>query len=491
MRVFVFLFLILSSFLSAAQEPTLTLPENEDFVKSDAFFAIPNDQEQEFASVIIKNNTITALQVDATYQVKNQLTIDYNANSGRELVEKAYINNTYTLYFLHEEDKMLDILTFDFDNNTSNTTYIEIPIAKKTFIQSLRVSGGTSNDSYERNLSRNNEYFLQAFTYTTNFYLINILLKSSTLVIYQIDAENNVSRKEVVLPDYFRDEKRRESNLYSNMLFTNDFHFSIPKITNVFPTPSSASGHFSKIYLNDSVLTLTTDGNPLFTYIVTVDLNTFEGDVTAFAKRALGNSSLVTRTNSFLDGDTIYMLSTNANELYIDLWNVRERKKIKEISFNKKEDLFFEHPTIDTTLTKEDQYALLKTKKTLKNNTRGTKGISVKEIDDTFLIVIGATRALASESGLLSPVEFNGAGILLPPLMSYTDLATRNEIHAYFDKDFNFISKPLEPSIFASLGAISQKADFKKINAFFKVKDEYVYGYLNIKTGEISFYSGR
>ncbi|MFT5891127.1 MAG: hypothetical protein ACI9Y7_001227 [Dokdonia sp.] len=488
MRVFVLLFLILISFSSIAQELKLTLPENKDFVKSDPFFAIPNDQEQEFASIVIKNNTITALQVDKTYQVKNQLSIGYSSYSDGALVGKEFINNKYKLYFFKENDRVLNVFTFDFNSNTANTKPIEIPILKKNFLESITY--GYNSCSGSESTSRNKEKFIQAFTYNTKFYLVNIVIKSSTLVLYEIDIESNVSRREIVLPDYFRNEKRKESTLHANLFLSNDAQFIVPEVTNLFPTPSSVSDHFSKMYLKNSLLTLTADKNPYFTYIVQVDLNSFEGDVTVFAKRILTNASLVTRTNSFLDDNTIYMLSTNANELYIDLWNIKERKKIKEISFNKKQDLFFEHPTIDTNLTEEDQYALLKTKKLLKNNTRGTKGISVKKVDDTFLMVIGATKALASVTDVR--MDFSTSfGASFTPTMSYTDLATRNEIHAYFDTDFNFISKPVQPNIFANLGAISQNADFKKINAFFKVKDEYVYGYLNSKTGEISFYSGK
>ncbi len=462
MRVFVVLFLIFSSFLSVAQDSKLTLPENEEFVKSDAFFVINHTQKEEVASVIIKDNIITAIQIDDTFQEKKRLSIAFDKYYRGSLVEKGFIGNTYKLYFYQDAVGVVRVLSINFQSNDISFTETNIPYRKQSF--------------------------LQAFTANDSFYIVTLVRNSSTLMFYSVKDNGSQISKKVELPDYFRDHKRRESNLFENLSFGKANQFRVAKVDDLLPVPISVTGHFSKMYVNDSMFTLTADKNPLFTYIVTVDLTTFEGDVTGFAKRTLDNSSVVTRTNSFIVDNTIYMLATNAKEMYLDVWNIEERKKLEEVSFDTKTDVFLKNPTLDASLTQEEQYELIKNKRLFSNNTKGTKGLSIKKIDDTFLVTIGSTK-IATTLGLGVEAGISGAGVGLYPTLTVNvdNLKTRNEIVGFFDKDFKLIKEPVASTTFDALVKTAQKNDFKKIETFFKWKEAIVYGSLNLKTGEIRF----
>ena len=462
MRVFILLFLMLISFSSVAQEFQLTLPENEALVRSDVFFVINHTQKEEVASIIIKDNVVTAIQIDDTFQEKNRLSIAFDTYYRGNLVEKGFVGNTYKLYFYEESQGVVRVLSIDFQSNDISYTETNIPFRKQSFIQAF-----TANDS---------------------FYIVTLVRNSSTLMFYSIKDNGGQVSKKVELPDYFRDHKRRESDLFENLSFGSAGQFRVAKIDDLLPVPISVTGHFSKMYVKDSVFTLTADKNPLFTYIVTVDLNTFEGDVTAFAKRTLDDSSVVTRTNSFIIDDVIYMLATNAKELYIDVWNIEERKKLDGASFDTKTDAFLENPTLNTLLEQEEQYELIKNKRLFSNNSKGTKGISVKKINDTYLVTIGSTK-IKTTIGLDMFVGIGAGSVGLYPTLTSNidDLKTRNEIVAYFDKDFKLIKEPVAPNTFDELVKIAQKNDFKKLETFFDWKGDIVYGSLNLKTGEINF----
>jgi len=463
MKIFISLFLFTISFSVLSQNVQLTLPENEELIKSDSFFVINHPKKEEAVSVIIKDNIVTAIQIDNSFQEKNRLSITFDKYYRGNIIEKAFIGSTYKLYFYEESKGILRILSVDFESNDISFISTDIPYKK--------------------------ESFLQAFTANDSFYIVSLLKKSSTLMFYSPKDNGDIISKEVILPDYFRDHKRRESDLFENLSFGSKGQFRVAKIDDLLPVPISVTGHFSKMYIKDSLFTLTADKNPLYTYIVTVDLNTFEGDVTAFAKRVLDDATLVTRTNSFIIDNVVYMLATNAKELYIDLWNIEERKKLKGVSFDTKTDVFFKNPTVNTSLEQEEQYELIKNKRLFSNNSKGTKGISVKNINDMFLVTIGSTKIKTTIGvGVVASIGSGSVGMYPTLTSNIDDLKTRNEIVAYFDSNFKLIKEPTSPNKFDTLTKKSQENDFKKLETFFDWKGNLIYGYLNLKTGEIRFY---
>jgi hypothetical protein len=211
-------------------------------------------------------------------------------------------------------------------------------------------------------------------------------------------------------------------------------------------------------------------------------LQNFEGNVNVFAKRVLDNPDVITRSNSFLNDGLLYSLTHNGIELYIDIWNLASRAKVKELAFHKTEDVFLEHPVLEEGLFEEDQLKRLKTKKILSNFGAGSKGISIKKVGDNYLFILGSTYPNAIPNFTTSFGDFS--------TMRYSiqDYETKRELEAYFDKDFNLITTPVQANAFDNLRFISQQADFKKIDALLKIDDAYVFMYLMTKTGKINYF---
>ena len=441
-----------------AQEPILSIPANESLKKSDQFFIIKNEAAQEFVSIIIKNNEITAIHIDNSFTVQSELKTPFAANLGR-MIARDFVNGFYTIYFYNRTHGKLHSLRFDFENATTDVTIKNIPTKKQNFVK--------------------------GFAHNDHFYLVNILQRTSKLRFYVFAPDGTMTTHEVEYPDYFRDPKRRASNLYENLSFNNSRLFIVPHVDEELPTPISVSGHFSKMYLEDSMLIITADANPLYTYIIYTDLDSFEGNVDVFGKRALQNTIVVTKNNSFLADDLLYSLATNNDEMYIDIWDIETRAKVKELSFSKNEDVFLAHPIIDDGIIIRDQEERLKMSKLLSNMVAGTKGISIKKMNDNFLFIIGSTR-ITGHATLGMGAEISGPFDTVG--YSVDDLETRGEIVAYFDKDYNLIDRPIDPNAFDDIRILSEAADFKKLDTFFKLKDTYVFAYIMHKTGKINFF---
>ncbi|MFT5863560.1 MAG: hypothetical protein ACI828_002224 [Flavobacteriales bacterium] len=455
MNRFLILFFTIVALQTKAQEPVLSLPANKDLKKSDQIFAIPNKTGKEFATFVIKNKTITGILIDANFQVKKELTTSIKSNFG-SMIAHEYVSNFYSIYFFSQIDKKLRRIRFDFENSSTRVTSANIPSKK--------------------------QIFLKGFAYQDHFYIVNIHKNSSKLHFYIFSPDGGVSEKEIELPEYFRNFKKRPSTLYDNITLGSPRMSKIARVDEELPTPTTISAHASKMYLKDSSLIFTADKNPFYTYIIDIDLQNFEGNVNVFAKRVLDNPDVITRSNSFLNDGLLYSLTHNGIELYIDIWNLASRAKVKELAFHKTEDVFLEHPVLEEGLFEEDQLKRLKTKKILSNFGAGSKGISIKKVGDNYLFILGSTYPNAIPNFTTSFGDFS--------TMRYSiqDYETKRELEAYFDKDFNLITTPVQANAFDNLRFISQQADFKKIDALLKIDDAYVFMYLMTKTGKINYF---
>lgn len=446
---------LLICFQATAQGPILSIPADETLKRCDHIFVIPNKNEKEFATFIVKKKTITGILIDADFKVQGEIKIKIKSNYG-EIIAQEYVSDFYAIYFFNSMENKVRRLSYDFQTSSTKLTVTDVPSKKQSF--------------------------LKGFAYKDHFYVVNIYKNSSKLHFYIFAPDGTIAEKVVELPEYFRNFKRRPSTLSHNIAFGNPSMSEVARVDEELPTPTTISAHGSKMYLKDSSLIFTADKNPFYTYIIDIDLQNFEGNVNVFAKRVLDNPDVITRSNSFLNDGLLYSLTHNGIEMYIDIWNVASRAKVKELAFHKREDVFLEHPVFDTGLFEEDQMKRLKTKVILSNGNSGNKGISIKKVGDNYLFILGTTYPT------VIPINGMSFGEFTTMRYSIQDFETKRELEAYLDKDFNLISTPVQPNAFDNLRSIAKAADFKKLDTFFKLNDTYVFAYIMQKTGKINYF---
>lgn len=442
---------LLISFQATAQGPILSIPADETLKKCDHIFVIPNKNEKEFATFIVKKKTITAILIDVDFQVQGKIKSKIKSNFG-EIIAQDFVSDFYAIYFFNSMENKVRRLSYDFQTSSTKLTVTDVPSKKQSF--------------------------LKAFAYKDHFYVVNIYKNSSKLHFYIFAPDGTIAEKVVELPEYFRDFKRRASTLYDNIIIGRP----VASVNSQLPTPTTISANLTKMYFNDASIIFTLDKNPFYSYIIDINLESFEGNVNVFAKRALDNPDVITRSNSFLNDGLLYSLTHNGIEMYIDIWNVASRAKVKELAFHKSEDVFLEHPVFDTGLFEEDQMKRLKTKVILSNGNSGNKGISIKKVGDNYLFILGTTYPTAIPIYSMSFGEFTAMRY------SIQDFETKRELEAYLDKDFNLISTPVQPNAFDNLRSIAKAAEFKKLDTFFKLSDTYVFAYIMQKTGKINYF---
>lgn len=464
-KILSFIIVIISGSVFS-QSLIASLNEDRTLIKSEELFTIEEKTSSEFVTAVRNGNLLRLNLLDESFKIINSLeteSLDYVFKWSR--LGHRVQGRKYYVYNFKSKNNLLKILTFDFDKNEITEKDITLPIKKQRAVQS--------------------------FTYDNAFYLVTVHKNSSKLSFYKVDSDENFTSHDVALPEYFRDSKRRSSTLY-NVLFDQVSFSDVQKIDRDFPVSIDQAVYFSKLYIDGSNFMLTADANTAYTYIVEVDLNTFEEFVHVFAKEQLSNNDLVTRHNSFLVDRELYVLTANADECYVDKWDIDKLKKSPVLSFTKKEDIFLKNPVLYSDIDNEEQTELLKNKKILRNNSKGTKGFSIFDMGDNYLVFMGNGVVRSSGGyGMQFGLTSLAIAALQPNLVMFQPTGiddSKERLRAYYDKDFKLINEPIEPNALEKLGQFVSDLDFKNSGLLFKFNEVTTYVALNRKTGEITFY---
>lgn len=444
--------LIILLFTTYSYPQDYAVEANDSFKSIDDFFIIPNDDGIHFTSVQIKNSTITAIEIDKNFETTKTLSIEIPLISSRVIYAREFVDNSYNLYYEGEEGVI--ILKFDFKK-------------QKAFLDQVV-------------FNKKKYSLLDIFEFENVIHILGIKKRSSELILHKII--NNKAQKHIIPVDgYFTDYRGDGLNLYGLLTFpVYNGAASLPGIGLHFiekdiPVSVNNGGQWSKAYLEGSTLRITLDDHPSVTYLINVDLNNFTAEVDVFGHARLDNLDLVTKTNSFFEKGKLYLLTSNADNMIIDVWNLKNRLRVHQITFNKNDKIFFKEPVLRNDIDSKKQLKYLKTSKVL-SSTQSIKGFTINALDDENYVM-----------------HVNNVGPKDPKVVYSTSPALyglygSNEKRIFLDKNYNPLKNPLAPNVFDRFKIISEGYNFPQAVALSKVGDDYIYSIINLKNGEMFYF---
>lgn len=408
-------------------------------------------------------------------------------------------------YLLNNEFNLVKSLTSDDKNrkykqligkSISDTNDYRIYLTNKsrTKFASINFSYANNSSSFEEfELASKNELLIQTVTHNNQFFLISIIKKSSKLCVYKFDDKGKYVR---VLIDFssekFLNSRGTETNLFrlctkSTGAYGLKKSIDVKKIEENNPNSIEVTSELSKFYLKDNCILLTFDDNKSLTQIVEINLDTFENEVIRIKKPFIDANVYNIKTNSFINGDNIYMIASTAYDFVFEIKNIRTKEVLKEYKVSANEDITFKNtPIIQKGGIYADYREMEKTKKFLRKITNGDVGVAVYKIDNKYQITLGGKQEI--KSGMMMPMggigipigSFGGVSVFFnPTYFAYNSYTSTKSTHikGLFDIDFNHIRGELEQNVFDKIkDSKVGKPTAQNGKTVFKYKDFYIVG---------------
>lgn len=422
------------------------------------------------------------------------------------------VNNKFL--FNKPESKLDNLLGYSIKENSYNIFYTDNS-KKKFLVQTLNGLSGEVTEE-ELNINMKNKELLTSFTHDNFYYLLTLQKKTSTLAIYKFEGNKLHSSKILDLSDHtfsiretltlfdILNDKSTQTYFFKNL--------TVLKVENDTPNPLEVASYKNKMYVKGENMYLTIDNQNVYTFIIKINLLTFDYQVINKMKPFLYQEpTLLTKSNSFLMDDILFQIKVNRQGLCIEAENLLTGELLRTYRANKDEDIGFKNSTFIYKSSSSDMNLASmsdKNEKELKNTSKVLKkmigmdvGISVYSKGNNYEIIVGGfeKKKVSSGGGGVAPqgLAFNG-GMPEAPMYTTTWQNSYNPmLYSYnqytFSKSAYFKSK-LNKSSFEHVEGDIKLDLFEKISRYedlinmpmennirsktiFKYHDYFVFGY--------------
>lgn len=459
MKSFLNILILGLSIATFSQERVLSFKNDLKTSSSNIKDVIPvvNSETDEIAFFVADAKNVYGYKVDANFKVTEKITSEEKSRKYKVLIgSSASKEDSYRVFLTDKNQNSFAFINFSFKDGA--TSLQEFSIGE-------------------------NEEFLQTVNSKNQFYLIAGSKLENHLYIYTFDENGTPIKNNVDISALrFINSKGKNTNLLS-LLITGD---DLKKFEENTPNSIELTSEETKMFVRESSIFITLDHHKMFTQVLEINLNTFKTDSFQFNKPSLGEKSK--RTNSYLNGDTIFTIAVTKDEFAVEILNFETGNLIKEYSANKDETITFKNTAIIQEGGMYDSYRELgKTNRFLRRISKGNSGISVRKVNNQYHLIIGGFIVQKSNGGMMMPFggipigSIGSATIFFNPTQIAFNSFANNKttrIESLLDENFNHVEGEIKENAFDKM------KDFKSNNkgsTVFKYKDFY------IKTEYMSF----
>ena len=351
-----------------------------------------------------------------------------------------------------------------------------------------------NNSSSFKEFEFENEKFVQSIAYNDRFYLITIIKDSSIFNINSFDDDANYIKNKIDLSnDRFIDKKNKKTSLYKLLTTSSGAYgintsIDIKKVKEENPNSIDVTSEYNKLYVKENQLLFSFDINKLYTQIISIDLNTFEKEIKQFKKPFADVKVSKKKTNSYLNGDNIYMIASTKEKFTFTVNDYLSGNLIKEYAASINDTISFKNTPIIQKGGMYDGYREMeKTQKFLRKITAGDVGVSVYKFKDNYQISLGGKQEVRS-GGMMMPMggfgmpiaSFGSAAVFFnPTYFAYNSYSNTKSIHikGLFDVNFNHIEGEIEENVFDKIKDFQTNSNASETGEIvFKYKDYYYLG---------------
>lgn len=425
--------------------------------------AIPivNNYTKEISLIFTDSKQVYGYLLDHNFKVTKNFISDKRSRKYKTIIGSTILDKNYILYLANNKRNKFVSVRFSYENDESKIT--------------------------ELSLDLDNEKFIQTAEYKNKLYLMTVNNRSSVLNIYAFSDESNYKKKEIDLSQYF-DEN---DSFYDLLTVSKNGSFKkvvdINKIEDSNPNTIEITSEVTKMYQHDSKIIFSFDDFEDFTKVVTLNLDNFKYEVIEFDKPF--NDVKSKSTNSFINGNQIYMIASTKEKLNFSIYNFETGILIKEYNTNVDEDIQFKNtPLIQVGGMYDNYRELEKTQKFLRKVTNGDIGVSVFKHRNTYQISIGGKQEIRTNGGMMMgmggmglPIANFGAMTVFfnPTMYAYNSYIHTKSIQfkGLFDENLNHIEGEIEKNGFDKIKEYEDE-NKKPPNgkSIFRYKDYYILG---------------
>lgn len=335
------------------------------------------------------------------------------------------------------------------------------------------------------------ERVLDAVNYKNTAYLLTLPSSSSQINVYSFKNITEPVLTEVKFPEEaFLGRKDRSRKLHD---IVKESAFSAVEIGA--PNSLEVASKKFKMYQNGKNLTLTSDDANEFTYIINIDLETFENSVNRLEKPTIDGFKMGLRTNSFIDNGKIFQLVANSDILKLRVYNLSSEEIIKEYSLTDEDELFIKNTPIVFEGGEFKAYRELETtNQFLRKISTGDIGLSIFEDNGIYQITMGSTAEKengyvilgAAMGGLVGALVVSSINRLTTSYSLYKNTKSV-KITGLFNADLNHVDGDVPQNPFDAIKTFLEDNN-SQAETIFKLNDGYICGFYNKKEKVYSLY---
>lgn len=450
-----------------------TLKTSGSFLKD--IFPIVNEKNDDVSLFLVDAKYIYGYLLNDKFEIISKLESEDRSRMFKTIIGHSIKNNNeYRIFLTNKKHDKFSIINFSYSSNESSIK--------------------------EFDLEKENEKFVQSVSVQNKFYLISIIKYTSIFKVYSFDDEGNYSINIVdFASNNFIDKKGKMVVLYDLMpgLYSTNSLIDIKKVDEKIPTSIEIASEFVKLYVKNSDVIFSFDQNSNKSQVVIFNIDTFEKKVKNFTKPLELTKSNQKKTNSFINEENIFLITSTDEELVFRIQNFESEDLIKEYTVNVNDTIYFKNSPIIQEDGAYDSYREIdRTKKFLRKITSGNVGISVNSYSNGYKIVLGGKKEIRGGGGAMMPMGFGmpiaslGGGVSVffnPVNFAYNSYANTKStyINCLFDHSLNHIEGDFPKNEFDKIKDFIEDGNPSSIGeTVFKHKNYYIKGVYFLESEE-------
>ncbi|MCP5063827.1 MAG: hypothetical protein GY936_15370 [Ignavibacteriae bacterium] len=346
------------------------------------------------------------------------------------------------------------------------------------------------NDDLQLKIKK--EKIVETFQDGSKLYILSIKNESSKCILYSVNLDNVISKKEIDLtPIPFEEYKGYKLNL-SDFLTNTYGGNEIGKINFNEPNSLEKASSYNKLFYNNGKITLLNNFYDNYTYIIDIYVNDGAYNYQKINNKGIEEKPIKLGSNSFVFENYFFSVNSTPKKLNFNIYNYKTKEVLKEYQILKDEPIIFKNTPIIHEGGDFDSYRELeKTSQFLKKISNPNLGVSIYRNKNNYVVTLGASKEVAS--GGFQPSAFGGfiggaiGGALFSTFDSYNQSKFKStRIECLFDENFNHIQGEIPKNGFDKINSFLEEKDLKNMpfQTVFRYNNDYIWGSYN-KTSKI------
>ena len=453
-RLSVFIFIVFVSFSSKSQEEIINR-YTSDLIRQS--FNVVDQKTGNFAVFFESYETVYGFLFDENKREIGRIESSDLPKKYKELIGYIIEGKTIILFMNTRNGRSYGVLKFDFENNTSSVEELDFKLKK--------------------------EDYLEAFSINNIFYLFSRPNNSNQINIYKFKSDLSSKLHEIKFKENEFLDKRGESISLHEILSSTE------KIENNTPVALEISSEYTKIYNDKNKIYFTSDWFKNYTYLISIDLDSFNYKSERIFKPSIDDSYMGLRTNSFLFENHLFQIIASSKQLNIQVTDIETKEVIQKYSVNKDEPIPFKNSLIIQEGGSFDNYRELdKTSQFLRKMSQAHAGISVLKQDGVYQITYGSVLQMPSGGdyiivgaivgGVSGAIIMGSLNTITTSYYGYTN-SKSVRITGLFDDNFNHIEGEVPLNIFDKIKLYTNNIKGIQAETIISLENSYLFGYYN------------